>query len=350
MTADAALLLPHLAEAGARALLVADENCADFPFAALAPTPVLSNRRDIADAALGAGCAARFSDFDFTPWQPGDLDVIAAPLAKEKAVVHHIANSAATLLAPGGRLVLTGGKQEGIKTFAKTLAARLGGNSQLEKHGSRYRLVIQRSRETGTPLDDKDYPALRPVLMVNGKPVLSKPGLFGWDRIDAGSALLTEQLPAFFGTEKQPVSPAPPRTLLDLGCGYGYLSLMAARYGDFRITATDNCAAALLACERNFEVHGIDGEVVASDAGDTLAGPFDALLCNPPFHQGFQSDRRLTDKFIAAARRLLHPRGRALFVVNSFVPLEGLAAGVFGRVQVMVNDGRFKVIVLGPGA
>ncbi|MFA5496490.1 MAG: methyltransferase [Porticoccaceae bacterium] len=349
MTAGA-LLLPPLVEAGSRGLLVADENCVDFPFAQLTSAAVLSNRRDIADAALRAGCDSHFSDFDFTPWQPGDLELIAAPLAKEKAVVHHIANSAAALLAPGGRLILAGGKQEGIKTFAKTLAARLGGDARLEKHGTRYLLTLHRGPQPGPPLDDRDYPTLRPVLELDGSPVLSKPGLFGWDRIDAGSALLAEQLPAFFNNEKQAASTAPPRTLLDLGCGYGYLSLMAARCGDFRITATDNCAAALLACERNLVAHGIDGEVIASDAGDTLDGPFDTLLCNPPFHQGFQNDRRLTDKFIAAARRLLHPRGRALFVVNNFVPLEGLAAGMFGRVQVMVNNGRFKVIVLGPGA
>ncbi len=339
---DAALLLPLLTEAGSRALLVADENCAGFPFARLAGSAVLSNRRDIADSAMAAGCATHFSDFDFSPWCPGDLDLICCPVPKEKAVVHHIANSATERLQPGGRLVLTGGKQEGIKTFAKTLAARLGGEGTSEKHGNRYRVVITRGPQPGADLDDGDYQTLRPVLELDGKPVFSKPGLFGWDRVDTGSALLAAQLPAFFAGFS-----TPPGTLLDLGCGYGYLSLEAARLGHWRTIATDNCAAALLACGRNFTDWGLTGEVLASDAGDTLTGPFDVLLCNPPFHQGFQTDRRLTDKFLAAARRLLHPRGRALFVVNAFVPLEGLAAGLFGDVRVVVNDGRFKVISLG---
>jgi 16S rRNA (guanine1207-N2)-methyltransferase len=338
----AALLLPPLADAGARGLLVADENCGDFPFAQLAGTAVLSNRRDIANAALQAGCTTHFSDFDFQPWQAGELDLIGTLVAKEKAVVHHIANRAADLLRPGGRLVLVGGKQEGIKSFAKTLAGRLGGASTTEKHGSRYRVLIERGETPGEPLDDKHYQTLRAILDLDGKPLLSKPGLFGWDRIDAGSTLLAQHLPGFFAGFKRP-----PQTLLDLGCGYGYLSLMAARHGDFHITATDNCAAALLACQANFTAHGIAGDVIAADAGDTIAGNVRALLCNPPFHQGFQADRRLTDKFLAAARRLLHRKGRALFVVNSFVPLESLAAGVFGGVRVMENDGRFKVVVLG---
>jgi len=352
LTADAPLLLPLLAEAGARALLVADENCVDFPFAQLTGAAVLSNRRDIADAARHAGCKVLFSDFDFAPWSTGELDLIAAPLAKEKAVVHHIANSAAALLSPGGRLVLTGGKQEGIKTFAKTLSARLGGEASLEKHGTRYRLTLYRGPQPGEPLDDRNYQILRPVLELDGLPVLSKPGLFGWDRIDAGSALLASHLPALLAAQTlddkgTTDTSASPHTLVDLGCGYGYLSLLAARCGNFHITATDNCAAALLACESNFRAHGINGETVAADAGHTLSGPFDILLCNPPFHQGFQNDSRLTDKFLAAARRLLHSRGCALFVVNSFVPLENLAAGIFSRVRVIENDRRFKVIALG---
>lgn len=336
------LLLPLLADGGDRGLLVADENCADFPFAQLAGTTVLSNRWDIADSARQAGCVTHFSDFDFQPWHPGDLDLIGTLLAKEKAVVHHIANRAADLLRPGGRLVLVGGKQEGIKSFAKALATRFGGASTTEKHGSRYRVVIERGEELGEPLDDKSYPALRPIAELDGQPLLSKPGLFGWDRIDAGSALLAQHLPDFFAAFKRP-----PPTVLDLGCGYGYLSLMAARYGDFHITATDNCAAALLACEANFAAHGIDGEVIAANAGDTMTKTYRALVCNPPFHQGFQADRRLTDKFLAATRRLLHRKGRALFVVNSFVPLESLASRVFGGVRVVENDGRFKVVVLG---
>ncbi|MDY0070366.1 MAG: methyltransferase [Porticoccaceae bacterium] len=337
----ATLLLEALAGAGQRGLLVADENCDDFPFARLGQTPVLSNRADIAARARAAGASAHFSDFDFSPWQPGELDLIACRVAKEKAVVHHLANRAAALLAPGGRLVLVGAKQEGIKTFAKTLAARLGGESHTEKHGALYRAELTHGSPPGEPLDDRDYDHLRPVFALGGKPVLSKPGLFGWDRIDPGSALLATALDDFLAGFRQP-----PARILDLGCGYGYLSLVAAAKGDFAITATDNCAAALLACRGNFTALGIAGEVVAADAGDALPGPFDAVLCNPPFHQGFQAERGLTEKFLASTRRLLAPKGRALFVVNGFVPLESLAAGLFGGVRVLDNDGRFKVIEL----
>lgn len=342
MTSAASLLLPLLATGGQRTLLVADENCIDFPLQQLPPgQPLLSNRFDMVARAQAANLTAHFSDFDFSPWAPGSLDLIVYRLSKEKAVVHHIANRACELLAPGGELVVVGGKQEGIKTFAKTIGVLFGTAPELEKHGNLYRLTLVRGPQSGPGLDDHHYPQLREIFSLNAQPVFSKPGLFGWDRIDAGSALLAQHLPVFLsGTGKTP------QTLLDLGCGYGYLSLMAAQQGQFHITATDNCAAAISACRHNFAAQGISGEVIAADCGDGIETRFDVILCNPPFHQGFGEERGLTEKFLANTRRLLTKQGRALFVVNRFVPLEGLAGKLFRGVEVVLENSGFKVVEL----
>src|SRR5690606_33030346 len=124
------------------------------------------------------------------------------------------------------------------------------------------------------------------------------------------------------------------------------LSLMAAQHGQFHITATDNCAAAITACRHNFAAHCISGEVIAADCGDGIEARYDVILCNPPFHQGFGEERSLTEKFLAAAKRLLTPKGRALFVVNRFVPLEGLAEKLFIGVEVVLENPGFKVVEL----
>ncbi|MFA5496425.1 MAG: methyltransferase [Porticoccaceae bacterium] len=336
------LLLDTLRQGSGNRLLVADENCRDFPFDQLPDAvQVFTNRVDIARLAERAGTATHFSDFDFSHCAARSVACLAYRLSKEKAVVHHIANQARSLLAAGGTLVLVGGKQEGIKTFAKTLGKALGSAAILEKHGTVYRAVITRGNADAGPLDDHDYSRLRTIFSVDGKPVCSKPGLFGWDRVDQGSALLADHLADFFAT-----LPTAPQRLLDLGCGYGYLALAASRLGHFHITATDNCAAAIRACQHNFERHGITGTVVADDSGETLPPGYDVILCNPPFHQGFQADRRLTETFVANCHRLLDRRGRALFVVNVFVPLESLADTHFAQGKVVLNNGRFKLIEL----
>lgn len=325
------------------ALLVADENCAGFPFPSLkAHVQVLSNRADIAAQAERAGLKTAFSDFDFTPWRENPPRTVLYRLSKEKPVVHHIANQSCDLLPAGGTLVLFGGKQEGIKTFAKTIGQRLGSDANIVKHGMAYEVTIQKGPTPGAALDDRDYPRLREISTIGGKPVYSKPGIFGWDKIDEGSALLAEFLPAFLPVFLSEQGGA----LLDLGCGYGYLSLMAAQQGKFTITATDNCAAAVIACQRNFSEHRIDGVVVADDCASSLEGRFDLILCNPPFHQGFREDRALTEKFLATTRRLLKPGGRALFVVNQFVPLENLARAHFARTDIPKQNGSFKLVIL----
>lgn len=342
MSDAAALLLDALRHASGPALLVADENCLDFPFRQLpAGTLVISNRYDVALQADTAGLDSHFSDLDFSAIPDHSLTLIACRLSKEKAVVHHIANQAARVLAEVGALVLVGGKQEGIKTFAKTLCKRLDGTARAEKHGPLYQVTITRGAGEGQALDDDHYSQLREIARLNGKPVVSKPGQFGWDKIDEGSAMLAAQLPAFLAA-----LPSPPGALLDLGCGYGYLSLAAVGLGKFTITATDNCAAAVIACRANFAGHGVQGQVVADNAGASLTPGFDAILCNPPFHQGFDNDRNLTRKFLTGAHRLLDRRGRALFVVNSFVPLERLASEIFTGVDTVADNGRFKLVVL----
>src|SRR5690606_33271185 len=137
-----------------------------------------------------------------------------------------------------------------------------------------------------------------------------KPGVFGWDKIDVGSALLAQYLPQFFSTYLPQSKGDGKPELLDLGCGYGYLSMIAATVGNFTITATDNCAAALVACTKNFHTHAVDGTVIGADSGDSIGDSFDVILCNPPFHQGFQQDRALSEKFLSATKRLLAADGR----------------------------------------
>ncbi len=342
MNADHALLLEALHHAAGPALLVADENCLGFPFHRLpGSVEVLSNRFDVAEQARAATPETRFSDFDFSDLRSDRLTLVAARLSKEKAVVHHIANSASRVLDDGGRLVLVGGKREGIKGYANRIGEAWGdGRGSLHKEGALYAAQCTRRCAPTAVLADNDYPRLRTVDTPGPDPVYSKPGIFGWDRVDPGSRLLADELPAFLAGGNRGAR------LLDLGCGYGYLSLMAAKEGRLAITATDNNAAALAACRRNFEVHGIGGQVVAADAGAGLGSVFDLLLCNPPFHQGFRGDRALTEKFLDAARALLVPRGRALFVVNAFVPLEKLARDRFDSVTVVRENRSYKVVAL----
>jgi len=338
-----ALLLPQIRAQRAPALWVLDEHGAGGNSGVVnEAVTIVSNRFDVAGEMERAGWSTRFSDFDFSAWADGSLEAIFLRLAKEKPVVHHIVNAAARLLAPGGRLLLSGGKQQGIKSYARGAAQRLGGAVSVAKHGAVYLAAVRRGEGVvGPPLDDRDYDRLRPVAEQDGVVFLSKPGLYGWDKIDAGSALLVDYLAGQGG--------AAPASVCDLGCGYGYLALHAQRlYRPARLLATDNNAAALAACRENLRRAAAAAEVVAADCAAGINERFALVLCNPPFHQGFEVERDLTERFAAAARRLCADGGVALFVTNAFIPIERAAAPHFARVEAVAGDGRYKILRLTP--
>jgi len=343
MSADNSLelLFSQIQQQQTPALWVLDEHGSGASLPPANPlVRVVSNRSDVAEALKKKGWQAEFSDHDFSSIPDGSLDRVFFRIAKEKPLVHHIINSAAQLLKSGGQLLLSGGKQQGIKTYAKNAGRCLGSKEQVKKHGKDYLAIITREACEATLLDDKQYHQLRTFAEINQQPLYSKPGQYGWDKIDLGSQLLAEQLKSIMPYKR-------PNTILDLGCGYGYLASMAhQQFPEANITATDNNAAALLACAKNFDIQGIEGEVVPDNCASKLSGRYKLILCNPPFHQGFDVERDLTEQFVLAARRLCHKNGTVLFVVNVFIPIERLGLESFSKVDILSNSGKFKVVAM----
>ncbi len=305
---------------------------------------LVSNRFDIAQLARHYGIESVFSDWAVPPGLV--FDSIFLRIGKEKAVTHHQLNIAFDRLPPGGRLFLTGYKDEGIKSCAQKAKALFDAPNALVKDGAVYCLELTK-RDSELPpirLDDQDYQTLRPVATPLTPAVLSKPGVYGWEKVDRGSVLLVETL---MRTGELDVSRVD--SLLDLGCGYGYLTLATNAFPVSRRTATDNNAGALACMKANADAFGISVEVVAADCGDLVDGFFDLILCNPPFHKGFDVDTDLHRKFLESSARKLSATGAAYFVVNSFLPLEKAARRFFNRIDCLNNDGQFKIIRLAVG-
>lgn len=306
---------------------------------------VVSNRFDLAERALDLGLEARFNDFDLSIFPPASLNQVFYRISKEKPLVHHILNQAGRLLKPGGELILAGQKQEGIKTYIQKAGLYLGSNhTHADKQGPIYTARLIRSPQLGETLDTNDYNQPRAIGQWEGMTFYSKPGLFGWQKQDKGSNLLLAQLPPLIGTDR-------PRSLLDMGCGYGYLGLVAAKRlltePLKRCVFTDNNAAALAMTRYNLTQQQLNAEVIGADCGQGIEGQFDLILCNPPFHKGFRPDSRLIQTFLAQTRTKLAPGGRAVFVVNQFIPLKEAASRYFDHYQTLTRQAGFEVAMVG---
>jgi len=76
------------------------------------------------------------------------------------------------------------------------------------------------------------------------------------------------------------------RQVLDLCTGNGSLAVLAAMtYPDVAVTGADISADALAVARINVDRHGLQGRValVESDGLAQLPGPYDLILCNPPY-------------------------------------------------------------------
>lgn len=302
---------------------------------------VLSNRFDTSEQMAQLGIKTHLSDFDFSVLP--QYRRIVYRISKEKMLTHHVINESLRHLTPDGELYLIGEKTDGLKSIAKQAADTYELEAPARKHGNAY---LAQFAPAGALLSERrlptaDYTQLRLIRHAQGD-FYSKPGVFGWEKVDRGSRLLVSCLPPVLQYMKGVDS------VLDLGCGWGYL-MLATRGMDIPLrVATDNNVAALDAAGRNFEQAGLQVECVLDDAGSHIRQRFDLILCNPPFHQGFQVSDTLTEKFLRNAARLSRRSTRAVFVVNQFIALPKLSQAFFSECRLLQAADGFNVFELRP--
>jgi ribosomal protein L11 methyltransferase len=72
----------------------------------------------------------------------------------------------------------------------------------------------------------------------------------------------------------------PEAEVLDVGCGSGILSVIAAKSGAKRVTAVDNDPLAVKKAEETFEINGIEAEVFVSDLFENVNDKYDIIVSN----------------------------------------------------------------------
>ena len=344
MSADKAfdLLYSEFQQVTEAALWVVDENISTPIIPAAMPLiSAISNRLDVTQHLKRQGWDCSFNDYLLEDLPEHHFQSIFLRIPKEKAQAHYIINQAQHLLSDGGSLYISGLKQEGIKGFierAGTLTATPTETWKADKQTWAGKITF--NGPVGSTLDDKAYRSLRQAPSDSHFKFWSKPGIFGWDKIDKGSELLIEHLKALV-VESSDIDSA-----LDIGCGYGYLSLHTARLLNINVTATDNNAAAIPACQANFDHYQLKGKAIADDCADNISSRYPLVICNPPFHSGFGVENDLTGRFLESAAAHLTRNGIAIFVVNLHIPLERKASRYFAHCETPIINQHFKLVRL----
>lgn len=161
----------------------------------------------------------------------------------------------------------------------------------------------------------------------------TRPGVFAQHGIDSGTRLLIEAMKV-----------TPTARVLDLGCGYGAIGIVAAKLAvRGRVVLVDSDIRATRLSQRNLELNGVtNAEVILGDGWHDLPpkSRFDLVVSNPPTHSG----REVLDDFVEGAYKVLRPRGQLYMVVNRLLSLRKEVEKVFGAVETVAQSKGFVVI------
>ncbi len=163
---------------------------------------------------------------------------------------------------------------------------------------------------------------------------LTDRGVFARDAVDAGTRLLIERMVIH-----------PTDEVLDLGCGYGPVGIIAAtlaQQGQAVLVDINERAVGL--ARENVRRHGITNAAVLHGDGCAPVSDrqFDAILTNPPIRAGKATVRRL----VREAWAHLRPGGRFYFVARTAQGAKTLArdvSAIFGRVRELDRAGGYRV-------
>lgn len=162
---------------------------------------------------------------------------------------------------------------------------------------------------------EQQGPIRRRTLTVNleGKtaPVTTAAGIFSPDGVDKGSAVLLKHVP----------DPAETGELLDIGCGWGPLTLtMALRSPAARIWAVDVNPTARTLCAENAQAWGLENVTVCAPEEVPDEIRFSTIWSNPPIRVGKQVLHEILRTWLPR----LTPDGQAWLVVQKNLGADSL--------------------------
>lgn len=272
-----------------------------------------------------------------SPLIPGSADLATlADASLDEAVIlappgtlerDHVLAHVLRAVKPGGALTAFAPKDKGGSRLRKVLE-RFGcevGDDARRHHRFCYVTRPDALRDIAQAI------AAGAPRLVSSLGLWTQPGVFSWDRLDPGSALLLDSLPELSGKGA------------DFGAGVGILghNLLAAP-GVTRLTLVEIDRRAVEAARRNLDDPRV--EVAWADVRrlDNLEG-LDFVVMNPPFHDGGTEDRALGVAFIGAAAKALRKGGVCWLTANRHLPYEAPLDEAFAKVTLKAERGGYKI-------
>lgn len=239
----------------------------------------------------------------------------------------------------GGNVVVSIANNEGARSGQDDMEHLAGPVQVMSKHKCR---VFWTTPDSRLDRDLQTQWIALDVVQPNDDGWLSRPGLFAWNRVDPASALLASNLPETLRGN-----------VADLGAGFGFLAAKALQHNP-AITHLDLYEAEARALEpahRNIrrtadahDRHDVSLDVIWHDVSQGLPKRYNAIISNPPFHQGRADLPGLGQRFIEVAADALENDGELWLVANRHLPYETTLNARFSRVESIAQESGCKVL------
>ena len=127
-------------------------------------------------------------------------------------------------------------------------------------------------------------------------------GVFCKDRLDFGTRLLLESIPWNEVGD----------SILDVGCGYGPIGIIASKMTDASVTMCDVNKRALHLTEMNCKDNNVSATVVESNCYENIQLRFDCIITNPPIRAG----KKIVYEIVFGAKEHLNDNGLLFLVIH----------------------------------
>ncbi|MBL0710005.1 MAG: methyltransferase [Colwellia sp.] len=170
--------------------------------------------------------------------------------------------------------------------------------------------------------------------------IASLPGVFSQKKLDAGTALLLDNLPKTMQGK-----------VLDFGCGAGVIScFIGKKFPQTQLSLLDVSALALTSANKTLALNGLSGNVFASNSLSSLstgngkeADKFEHIVSNPPFHQGTKTSYQATEDFLQGISKQMKHKSNITLVANSFLPYQPIMKQHIGITKTLVSHQGFNI-------
>ena len=129
-------------------------------------------------------------------------------------------------------------------------------------------------------------------------------GVFSKSKIDYGSNILVTTI---LKSDNSNVN-----SILDLGCGYGFMGISLAKILNVSCDLVDVNNRAVHLCEKNIKLNKVNANAFVSDVYSNVKDKYDLIVTNPPIRAG----KEVVLNFLLNAKDHLTSEGSLWFVIR----------------------------------